>query len=71
MGENDKSCQEGSVPDIPHLIRSIQRIKGNPDCFGMIAVDCRPSACCWYDLCLKISVKASALPPPNPSKKKS
>lgn len=56
MGEKDNTFQRDNLPDIPHLIRSIQRIKGNPDCFGMIAEDCLSSTCCWYELCFKISI---------------
>lgn len=64
MGEKDYTCQDDNLPDIPHLIRSIQRIKGNPDCFGMIAEDCLSSSCCWYELCFKVSIASLG----NPSK---
>jgi len=65
MDQGDHCCHEGSVPDIPHLIRSIQRIKGNPDCFGMMVEACQPLSCCWYELCSKMSVRSLGEPMPE------
>jgi hypothetical protein len=54
MGDNKKRpLPVDAFPDIPHMIRSIQRIKGCADCFGMPTERCDPASCCWYELCLK------------------
>jgi hypothetical protein len=45
--------QNGKVPDIIRLIRSIQRIEGNPDCFRTAAGDCDRLDCIWREYCLK------------------
>jgi len=50
-----ESCS--NCPDITHLIRSVQRIEGNPDCFGKSDGNCDRSDCAWRELCLKISQK--------------
>lgn len=41
--------------DLCRLIRSIQRIEGNPDCFGRSNGSCDRTDCCWRSYCLKIS----------------
>jgi hypothetical protein len=69
MGDDHKSRQEDSAPDIPHLIRSIQRINGKLDCFGATDMDCDPGSCCWYELCIKASAKKNLGPPDDRSKK--
>jgi len=43
----------GDFPDLSHLIQSIQRIEGNPDCFGTAAGYCDRLDCQWRDYCLK------------------
>ncbi|RKY31584.1 MAG: SAP domain-containing protein [Candidatus Omnitrophota bacterium] len=35
------------------LIRSIQRIEGNFECFGTATGYCDQFSCCWRKLCLK------------------
>ena len=45
----------GNYPDITHLIRSVQRIEGNPDCFGKSDGNCDRLDCAWRELCLKES----------------
>jgi len=39
--------------DLTHLIRSIQHIEGNPDCFGRADVNCDRKDCSWREYCLK------------------
>jgi hypothetical protein len=46
-------------PEIKHLIQSIQRIEGNPDCFGKVDGDCDNLDCVWRELCLKGAQKKS------------
>ena len=41
------------VPDLIHLIHSVQRIEGNPDCFGTAKEYCDQKNCIWRDYCLK------------------
>jgi len=42
-----------NFPEIKHFIQSIQRIEGNPDCFGKADGDCDRLDCAWHELCLK------------------
>jgi len=53
-GKNKSKC--AAVLDVPHLIRSIQRLDGNPDCFGEIVSDCSRS-CPWREYCLFLAEK--------------
>jgi hypothetical protein len=48
---------KNKLPDITHLIRSIQRIEGNPDCFGKAEGGCDQTDCFWREYCLKITQK--------------
>ena len=57
MGEHEHCWWEEEFRDIPRLVRSIQRIEGEPDCFGTPKKTCDPSSCRWYGLCLKSSKK--------------
>jgi len=43
----------GKLPDISRLIQSIQRIEGNPDCFGTAGGYCDRQDCQWRCYCLK------------------
>lgn len=43
----------GYMLDIKRLIRSIQRLEGNPDCFGTAAGACDRTDCLWREYCLK------------------
>ncbi|WP_373500628.1 hypothetical protein [Desulfococcus sp.] len=70
MGEKNGSCQEGSTLDIPHLIRSIQRIEGGRACFGKPGAECDPASCRWQDLCARMHPQAFPGPPEGPSKKR-
>ena len=53
LGCND--LMENDQVDIAHLIRSIQRLEKNPDCFGVAEIqshyDC--TNCAWRSLCLE------------------
>ena len=39
--------------DLIHLIRSIQRLEGNPDCFRRAIKHCDRVDCVWRIYCLK------------------
>jgi hypothetical protein len=39
--------------DVTRLIRSIQRLEGNPDCFGTAGDSCEQVSCAWREYCLK------------------
>ncbi len=41
------------MPDLTRLIQSIQRIEGNPDCFGTAVGFCDRLDCRWRGYCLK------------------
>jgi hypothetical protein len=53
-GKDKSKC--AAMPDVPHLIRSIQRLDGNPDCFGKAVLDCS-RACPWREYCLPLAEK--------------
>lgn len=55
MDEKHEPDEKSHLPDIPHMIRSIQRIDGGPACFGMLQPDCDPSSCRWHALCTRMS----------------
>jgi hypothetical protein len=38
--------------DLTRLIRSIQRLDGNPDCFGSVENSCERTGCAWRKYCL-------------------
>ena len=63
MGEKHEPDEGAHLPDIPHLIRSIQRIEGGPACFGMLRADCDPSSCRWHALCARMPERG--LPDPQ------
>ena len=43
----------GNEPDLVHFIRSIQRIEGDPDCFGTAQKECARLDCPWREYCLR------------------
>lgn len=53
LGCNDLS--ENDQVDIAHLIRSIQRLEKNSDCFGVAGIQshCDGMNCVWQRLCLE------------------
>lgn len=57
MVDRNDEYSSGNFPDIAHLIRSVQRIEGNPDCFGKSDGNCDRLDCAWRELCLKQSQK--------------
>jgi len=48
-----KQCIENDFLDITALIRSIQRVEGNFDCFLRAEEYCDQIDCCWRPYCLK------------------
>jgi hypothetical protein len=40
--------------DLTRLIRSIQRLEGNPDCFGTMQDLCERTGCAWREYCLTV-----------------
>ena len=50
-----KDFMENNQVDIAHLIRSIQRLEKNPDCFGVAEIQrhCDRVKCAWRKLCLE------------------
>lgn len=42
-----------NVPDLAHLIQSIQRIEGDPDCFATAEKNCDQLDCPWREYCLR------------------
>ncbi|MDY6881598.1 MAG: hypothetical protein V2J25_05350 [Desulfatiglans sp.] len=53
MNQERKSDDNGGGVDITRLIRSIQRMEGNPDCFRRAGESCGNSDCAWREYCLK------------------
>jgi hypothetical protein len=53
MTNNLENRLKDSFPDLKHLIRSIQSIEGNPDCFGKSNGYCDREDCLWREYCLK------------------
>ena len=43
---------ENDHADVAHLIRSLQRAEGNPDCFRSAENHCTQEDCAWRELCL-------------------
>ena len=39
--------------DLRHLIRSVQRLEGNPDCFQTAKEHCDQKGCVWRVYCLE------------------
>ena len=39
--------------DLPRLIRSLQRLEGNPDCFGSDPEGCEQPECAWRTYCVR------------------
>jgi hypothetical protein len=57
MDDRMWTASRENLPDITHLIRSVQRIEGNPDCFGKSDGNCDRLDCAWREWCLKESQK--------------
>ena len=52
MPDKKDRDQSNDRPDLTRLIQSIQRIEGNPDCYGTMVEDCDRLDCTWRELCL-------------------
>jgi hypothetical protein len=39
--------------DLARLIRSLQRLEGNPECFGTGQASCESICCAWREYCLE------------------
>ncbi|MCU0599851.1 MAG: hypothetical protein MUE70_11420 [Desulfobacterales bacterium] len=52
MTENTDQGLNQKMPDIIRLIRSVQRIEGNPECFRTAVCACDQIDCCWREYCL-------------------
>ena len=39
--------------DLARLIRSLQRLEGQPECFGTGQPSCEGTCCAWREYCLK------------------
>jgi hypothetical protein len=48
-----KQCIENDFLDVTALIRSIQRVEGNFDCYSKAKEYCDQSDCCWRPYCLE------------------
>jgi len=46
---------QDNSPDLRHLIRSVQRLEGNPDCFRKAKGHCDNQECTWRIYCLEES----------------
>ena len=53
MENNLYNLLKEQFPDLKHLIRSIQLIEGNPDCFGKSNGSCERQDRIWLEYCLK------------------
>jgi hypothetical protein len=47
---------KNQFPDLKHLIRSIQHIEGNPECFQKSDGKCDRYDCSWREYCLKETI---------------
>ncbi|MDZ7582844.1 MAG: hypothetical protein U5R30_20230 [Deltaproteobacteria bacterium] len=52
--KTDNESGYAGRPDVVHLVRSIQRLEGQPDCFGRAGSNCSPQ-CPWRNYCLVLS----------------
>jgi len=57
MTDKQNKRANDNRPDLTRLIRSVQRIEGNPDCFGTAECNGERSDCAWYEYCLKDAKK--------------
>jgi hypothetical protein len=49
----EKFVMRNDFFDLTNLIRSLQRVEGNPDCFGRAQDRCDRLACAWRQYCLE------------------
>ena len=53
MADDFDNKSKSHAPDLKRLIRSIQHIEGNPECFGEADGYCARKDCPWCEYCLK------------------
>jgi hypothetical protein len=53
MARKEDTSSKQSLIDLKHFIQSIQRVEGNPDCFGTTDGTCERLECAWRGLCLE------------------
>ena len=53
MTTKKESDSKEKTPDLTHLIRSMQRLEGNPDCFRKEGEHCERRDCTWQQYCMK------------------
>ena len=53
MADNSDKNSKGDFPDLTRLIRSVQHIEGNQECFGKADGNCDRKDCFWREYCLK------------------
>ncbi|MDH3357616.1 MAG: hypothetical protein OET81_09730 [Desulfobacteraceae bacterium] len=53
MAGNLDNNSKDHFPDLKRLIRSIQHIEGNAECFGKADGNCDREDCLWREYCLK------------------
>jgi hypothetical protein len=49
----DAVNSKANFVDLVKLIRSLQRVEGNPDCYRSSLKSCNRTDCAWRDHCLK------------------
>jgi hypothetical protein len=57
MSDRIDEEQRENMPDIIRLIRSVQGMEGNPECFATAVDGCDRLECLWREYCFKESVK--------------
>ena len=53
MADNSDNNSKDHFLDLTRLIRSVQHIEGNPECFGKADEHCDRQDCFWREYCLK------------------
>jgi hypothetical protein len=53
MADNLDNNSKDHFPDLKRLVRSIQHIEGNAECFGKADGNCDREDCLWREYCLK------------------
>jgi hypothetical protein len=53
MADNLDNNSKDNFPDLKRLIRSMQHIEGNAECFGKADGNCDREDCLWREYCLK------------------
>ena len=56
MSDNLDNNSKDHFLDLTRLIRSVQHIEGNPECFGKADGNCDREDCFWREYCLKETI---------------